>query len=106
MSPLHTDLSKLCIHTITTRPWNIEQAAKNYAANGVSGITVWRNALEGRNIKATGEMLRNHGLSIVSLCRGGFFPNKDPLGRKTALDDNRRAIEEASELGTNLIVLV
>ena len=106
MSPLHTDLSKLCIHTITTKPWSIEQAAKNYAARGVKGITVWRDALENRNIKTTGQLLRDQGLSIVSLCRGGFFPNKDQHKRKTALDDNRRAIEEAFELGTNLIVLV
>ena len=28
-----TDLFKLCIHTITTKPWTIEEAAKNlYAA--------------------------------------------------------------------------
>ncbi len=68
-----TDLSKLCIHTVTTKPWSIEEAAKNYSANGVKGITVWRDALKGRNIKQTGEMLRQHGLSVVSLCRGGFF---------------------------------
>ena len=100
------DLSKLCIHTITTKPWNIEEAATKFAASGVKGITVWRDALQGRNIKQTGQMLRNNGLSIVSLCRGGFFPNKDIAKRKIALDDNRKAIEEAFELGTKLIVLV
>jgi hypothetical protein len=62
----HTDLSRLCIHTITTKPWKIEEAAKNYAAAGVKGITVWRDALEGRNINQTGKMLGEHGLSIVS----------------------------------------
>jgi len=101
-----TDLSKLCLHTITTKPWSIEEAAKNYVANGVKGITVWRDALTGRNIKQTGQMLRDNDLSIVSLCRGGFFPNIDSTKRKLALDENRRAIEEASELGTTLIVLV
>jgi sugar phosphate isomerase/epimerase len=100
------DLSKLCIHTITTKPWNIDEAAKNYAASGVKGITVWRDSLTGRNIKQTRQMLRDHGLSVVSLCRGGFFPNTDPAKRKLALDDNRKAIEEAAELGTKLIVLV
>ena len=100
------ELSKLCVHTITTKPWNINDAAKNYAASGVKGITVWRDALAGRNIRQTGQMLREHDLSIVSLCRGGFFPNVDPEKRKLALDDNRKAIEEASELGTQLIVLV
>ena len=101
-----TDLSGLCIHTITTKPWKIEEAAKNYAAAGVKGITVWRDALEGRNIRETGKMLREHDLSIVSLCRGGFFPHKDSNKRKSAIDDNRKAIEEAAELGTKMLVLV
>ena len=101
-----TDLSQLCIHTITTKPWNIETAAQNFSAAGVKGITVWRDALEGRNIKQTGQLLRDHGLHIVSLCRGGFFPNKEKTKRMAALDDNRRAIEEAAELGAPLIVLV
>ncbi len=101
-----TDLSRLCIHTITTKPWNIEEAAKNYSAGGVKGITVWRDTLTGRNIKQTGEMLRQHGLQVVSLCRGGFFPAKDLTRRLAAIEDNRRAINEAFELGTKLIVLV
>ena len=101
-----SDLSQLCIHTITTKPWNIETAAQNFSAAGVKGITVWRDALDGRNIKQTGQLLRDQGLHIVSLCRGGFFPNKDRTKRMEALDDNRRAIEEAAELGTSMIVLV
>lgn len=103
--PLH-DLSRLCIHTITTKPWNIEEAAKNYSANGVKGITVWRDTLSGRNIKQTGEMLRQHSLSVVSLCRGGFFPSKELSKRLAAIEDNRRAIDEAFDLGAKLIVLV
>ena len=101
-----TDLSRLCIHTITLKPWNIEEAAKKIAAAGVKGITVWRDTLEGRSIKQTGKMLRDHDLTIVSLCRGGFFPAKDPGKRKLAIDDNKKAINEAAELGTSMIVLV
>ena len=104
-SPL-TDLSRLCLHTITTKPWKIEEAAENYSRNGVKGITVWRDALTGRNIRDAGNMLRKYGLSVVSLCRGGFFASTDPLKRKRAVDDNRRAIEEAAELGTDKIILV
>jgi sugar phosphate isomerase/epimerase len=100
------DLSQLCIHTITTKPWNIEEAAKNFSAEGVKGITVWRDALANRNIKQSGQLLKNHGLEIVSLCRGGFFPNKDKQKRKVAIEDNLKAIEEASEFGAPLIVLV
>ena len=102
----HNRSFQLCIHTITTKPWKIEEAAKNYSAAGVKGITVWRDALDGRNIKQTGKMLRDHDLNIVSLCRGGFFPHKDVDKRKQAIDDNSKAIEEAAELGTSMIVLV
>lgn len=101
-----TDLSKLCLHTITTKPWSIEEAAKKYAAKGIKGITVWRDALNGRNIKQTGQMLRDHDLTIVSLCRSGFFASINSTKRKLAMDDNLRAIEEAFDLGTKQIVLV
>lgn len=100
------DLSRLCIHTITTKPWAIETSAAKFAAAGVKGITVWRDTLEGRDIKKTGQLLRDHGLSIVSLCRGGFFPALTPADRGKALDDNRKAIAEAHALGAPIIVLV
>lgn len=100
------DLTRLCIHTITTKPWAIEEAADHYAEVGISGITVWRDALEGRNIQQTGQMLRDHQLSIVSLCRGGFFPSTSSEKRNAAIDDNKKAIEEAAALGAPLIVLV
>ncbi|HPJ60152.1 MAG TPA: sugar phosphate isomerase/epimerase family protein [Bacteroidales bacterium] len=106
MTQAFTDLSRLCIHTITTKPWNIEKAARNYSSRGVKGITVWRDTLAGRDIRKTGDMLRSSGLKAVSLCRGGFFPSREVSGRRDAIDDNRRAINEAYELGTNLIVLV
>ncbi len=104
--PPISNLSRLCIHTITTKPWNIETAAKHFSAAGVTGITVWRQALEGRSVQATGEMLRSEGLEIVSLCRGGFFPHLDQGERARAIDENKKAIDEAATLGTNLLVLV
>jgi sugar phosphate isomerase/epimerase len=100
------DLSRLCIHTITTKPWVIETSAAKFAAAGVKGITVWRDTLAGRDIKKTGQLLRDQGLSIVSLCRGGFFPAATAADRAKALDDNRLAITEAHALGAPLIVLV
>ncbi len=101
-----TDLSRLCVHTITTKPWKIEEAAANFAAAGVSGITVWRDALAGRNIRKTGDLLRGEGLKIISLCRGGFFPSIEKAKRVEAIGENKKAIDEAAELGTDMVVLV
>lgn len=100
------DLSKLCIHTITTKHWSIEEAAENYSKVGVKGISVWRQFLGGRNIADTGDMLRAHDLEIVSLVRGGFFPSTSSATRNKAIVDNRKAIDEAAALGAPMIVLV
>ena len=104
-SPLR-DFSRLCLHTITTDPWAIEEAVKRYSAAGVKGISVWRQAVKGRNPAALGDLIRAQGLSIVSLCRGGFFP-ADTAGRRAlAIDENRRCIDEAAALGAPVVVLV
>lgn len=100
------NLNRLCVHTITTKPWSIEEAAENFAKAGVSGITVWRDALDGRNVQQTGEMLRQHQLEIVSLCRGGFFPSTSAKKREEAIVDNKKAIDTAAALGAPMVVLV
>lgn len=104
-SPLN-DFSRLCVHTITTKPWTIEEAMDRYAAADVGGITVWRQWLEGRDPDSIGEELRNRNLEIVSLCRGGFFPADSDTGLTAAIEDNRAAIREAAALGAPMIVLV
>ncbi|MBN2030579.1 sugar phosphate isomerase/epimerase [bacterium] len=101
-----TDLNRLCIHTITTKPWSIETAAQKYAKIGVKGISVWRNAVEGKNISRVASMLKNGGITVVSYVRGGFFASYNKKLRQKALDENRRIMDEAAELGAPLIVLV
>ena len=100
------DFSRLCVHTMTTRPWSIEEVMDRYAAAGIKGVTVWRQWLEGRDVANVGAGLRSAGIEIVSLCRGGFFPATDAAGRRDAIDNNRRAISEAEALGAPLVVLV
>jgi sugar phosphate isomerase/epimerase len=103
-----TDLSRLCLHTVTTKPWPLALAAKNYAAAGIKGITIWRDAAQNHpdGIKAAGHLCHGEGLEIVSYVRGGFFSALDAAGRQAAIDDNKRMIDEAAELGAPLIVLV
>jgi sugar phosphate isomerase/epimerase len=105
---LVSDLSKLCIHTITNKPWSIDECIENYAQAGVKGITIWRDCkgLTDANRKQAGQRARDEGLEIVSYVRGGFFPATDAAKRQVAIDDNKRIIAEAAELGAPLIVLV
>ena len=101
-----TDFSRLCVHTITTKGWELEEAVERYAESGVSGITVWRQWLEGRDPAEAGNRIRAAGLKVVSLCRGGFYPAFEEKEREEAIDDNKRAIEDAAALGAPLVVLV
>ena len=106
-SPIN-DLSRLCIHTVTTKPWPLATAAQKYAAAGIKGITIWRDAAQKHpdGIKAAGQLCRDEGLEIVSYVRGGFFAALDATKRQEAIDDNLRMIDEAAALGTKLIVMV
>ena len=100
------NITKLCIHTITTKPWPIEVAIEQYHAQGIRGITVWRQALDGYNPVEIADRIRSADMEVISLCRGGFFPATDEVGRQNAIDDNLKAIDQAVELGAPLIVLV
>src|SRR5262245_28859908 len=100
------DLSRLCIHTITTKPWSLEAGVKKYRAAGIRGITILRIVIEGKNFEESRNLIHDSGLEIVSLCRGEFFAWKDAAKRKDAIEDNKRAIEDAHALNAPLLVLV
>jgi sugar phosphate isomerase/epimerase len=100
------DLSRLCVHTMTTKPLSLAQACSAYAARGVAGITVWRQHLAPQGVAESARILCDSGLRVVSLCRGGFFPAGDEQGRQAAIEDNMRAVDEAAGIGAPLIVLV
>lgn len=106
MASLIKDLSKLCVHTQTTRPWGIESCVKNYSEAGIHGITIWRNVLENKNLTEVKALLDDHGMEVVSLCRGGFFPSADASKRESAIEDNLWAIVQAEAIGAPLIVMV
>lgn len=78
-------MSRCCIHTMTTKPWSLDDCARHYPAAGVGGITVWRQHLAGHDIAKAGQNLRGAGLEIISLCRGGFFPSPLPPAARQQL---------------------
>ena len=99
-------MNRLCIHTVTTKPLSFEQCLAEFPKHGASGITIWRQSIEGRNLTSVRRQVTDAGLELVSLCRGGFFPGTSSTGRQMAIDDNLLAIEQAHAIGAPLIVLV
>ena len=101
-----TDNSKLCIHTITTKPWSLEEALDQYAAQKVGGISVWQNAVEAMTPTKAGSLIQQYPIEVVSYVRGGFFPAVDAGQRQKAIDQNKKMLDEAAAVGAPLLVLV
>jgi sugar phosphate isomerase/epimerase len=101
-----SNLDRLCIHTITTKPLEFEVACSKYSAQGVKGISIWRDAVEGLDPNTVSRCLKVNQLIPVSYVRGGFFPSPDPEKRGSAISENITMLQEASEMEIPLLVLV
>ncbi|MFW6217681.1 MAG: sugar phosphate isomerase/epimerase family protein [Verrucomicrobiota bacterium] len=100
------NLSRLAIHTMTTKPWDLPTACAKYSAAGVPGVGLWRQWLDDRPLAESKQMLDDHGLKAVSLVRSGFYPYTNAAEKQAAYDDNIRALDEAAAVGAPQVVLV
>ncbi|MCQ4198171.1 sugar phosphate isomerase/epimerase family protein [Streptomyces sp. BPPL-273] len=73
---------------------------------GVGNVGLWREPVRSYGVEAAAKLVRDAGLTVTTLCRGGFLTAVDPDERAAALADNRRAVDEAAALGTDTLVLV
>ncbi|MFI6496516.1 sugar phosphate isomerase/epimerase family protein [Nonomuraea typhae] len=100
----------LSLNQRTTRRWSVAQAVDGCVRHGLEAIGLWREEVAEQGLAASAELVRAAGLRVSSLCRGGFLtgvpsaPSRGPS--RAALDDNRRAVDEAAELGAACLVLV
>lgn len=97
----------LSINTATVRrQWSLDRIIDECARREIRAISPWRDQVAAVGLEATARQLRAHGMQLSGYCRGGFFPAADEAGLRAALDDNRRAIDEAKTLGAPCLVLV
>ncbi|TVP98439.1 MAG: sugar phosphate isomerase/epimerase [Planctomycetaceae bacterium] len=98
--------SRLAIHTITTKPWGLAEAVGHYAAQGIGGVSVWVEAIEGMSAGEAHRIIDDAGLRVPALVRGGFFCDAAASQRQARVDHNLGLIETAAELRAEMIVLV
>ncbi|WP_329451844.1 sugar phosphate isomerase/epimerase [Streptomyces sp. NBC_01724] len=101
-----TDLSRLSINQETIKQWSLPELTEGCVKAGIDKVGLWRAPVQEYGVERTAQLLTDAGISVTSLCRGGFFTALDPAERARALDDNRAAIEEAAALSTDTLVLV
>ncbi|MFJ3914024.1 sugar phosphate isomerase/epimerase family protein [Streptomyces vinaceus] len=98
--------ARFSLNQETVRQWSMPELVDGCLAAGVGAVGLWRNPVREFGLRETAKLVAGAGLRVSSLCRGGFFTASDPAGRATALEDNRRAVAEAAELGAEALVLV
>jgi len=106
MRDLSNDRSLISINSMTVKPWSLEQLVEACARAGLSAISPWRDIVQACGVERAGKLIRRHGMTVTGLCRGGMFPAADDAGRRAALDDNRRAVDEAAAIGAQCLILV
>jgi sugar phosphate isomerase/epimerase len=102
---MHT--SRLSINLATVREqWNLREAVEACARLGIPAVDPWRDQVATIGIDASVRAIKDNGMKVSGYCRGGMFPAADHAGWQAAIDDNKRAIDEAYALGAECLVLV
>ncbi|WP_086826647.1 sugar phosphate isomerase/epimerase family protein [Streptomyces sp. NRRL B-24572] len=85
---------------MTVRQLALPELVEHCLRLGVPGIGLWREPVREYGVEAAAALVRDAGLTVTTLCRGGFFTTD---GWEA---ENRAAIDEAVALGTDTLVLV
>ncbi|MFF6800757.1 TIM barrel protein [Streptomyces sp. NPDC012616] len=100
------DLTRFSINQMTVKQLSLPDLVATCGDLGVTNVGLWREPVQTYGVEATAKLVRDAGLTVTTLCRGGFLTATDPDERAAALADNRRAVDEAAALGTEVLVLV
>jgi sugar phosphate isomerase/epimerase len=107
MRDFSNDTRLLSLNTATvSRQWSLEECIAGCERHGIGGISPWRDKLAECGVAKAAKLIRAAGLRVTGLCRGGMFPAADAAGRAAAIEDNRRAVDDAAEIGAECLVLV
>lgn len=98
--------NRLSLNTATVREqWNLEQCIEGCQRHGFGGLSPWRDKLQEMGVQKAAKAIRNAGLEVSGLCRGGWFTASGAVD-EAVIDDNRRAVDEAAEIGAECLVMV
>src|SRR4026209_336187 len=99
MRDFSTDHRWLSINTATVRAqWPLDRIVDECARRGIRAISPWRDQVAAVGLGEVAKRIRAAGIELSGYCRGGMFPASGAEGRRQALDDNRRAVDEAKTL--------
>ena len=101
-----SEFDRLSLNTGTTKRLTLAEAIDATRRAELSHIGLWRDRVAEVGLETAARLIADSGLTVSSLCRGGFLTAADMVGRAAALADNRAAIVEAATLGTHELIMV
>ncbi len=100
------DARRLSFNQATAERASLREVVESCARNGVPYVSLWRHKIAETGLDVAVKLVRDAGLKVSSVCRGGMFPALTASERSARIEDNRRAIDEAAALGAEVLVLV
>jgi sugar phosphate isomerase/epimerase len=97
---------RLSLNRWTFRTTPVQEFLETAASQGIGAVGLWRQDVAEVGADALRRRADDAGLRVSSLCRAGFLTAVDAGERAAALEDNRRAIDEAVALGSPTLVMV
>lgn len=100
------EAKRLSLNTATVREqWTLAECIDGCARHGIGGISPWRDKLHEMGVETASRAIRDAGLAVSGLCRGGWFTESGAVDQ-AVIDDNRRAVDEAAALEAACLVMV
>ena len=99
-------LPRLSLNQITLNRLSLPECVDACVRHGVGWIAPWRNKVAETGLAESARIIREAGLQVSGLCRGGYFPAATATERAAQIHDNLHAIDEAATLGAETLVLV
>jgi len=99
-------MKKIAVSQLTTLRWTLEQDIQAAVQRGIGGIGFWRPKLEDIGVCETVDQLLASGLRASSLSWGGGFTGSDGRSFSDSVDDAIDAVEQASLLGAETLVVL
>lgn len=84
----------------------ISEVIDAVARAGFGGIAPWRREVEGGNVAHIAKHIREAGLSVTGYCRSSYLPATTHTEFLANVEANRRAIDDAAELGAHSFFMV
>ncbi|MEP7023721.1 MAG: sugar phosphate isomerase/epimerase, partial [Actinomycetota bacterium] len=89
-------LDRLSLNQATVHHLGVREAVRLCAEHEIPAIGLWREPVAELGLHESAAAVRQAGLDVSSLCRGGFFTHADADARRAAHLDNLAAVDEAA----------